>query len=245
MTQLTDTTKPTYTKVADKTLRKVIPLPAMPRHGITTASLVLSAWAIVLAQVSGPSDVVFGRLTSGRNFTAPGIKDIFSACINITPVQARTDATTNLLGFLQEIQAQHLASLSYENAGFRHIIEKCTDWAPWTRFSSVVNHVHVDPGLKDPFTLCEGLKYDFDVFEPAHDKSDLWLQTKPVGEQMEVELRFSKAVISMELAEAALQLFCDVVQRASVMAEKSLYALTEGREVAFKGFSSPIIVAQR
>jgi aryl carrier-like protein len=225
MTEIIKQNKPAYINVVDTTLKNTIALPGMQSHGITTASLILSAWAIVLSQLSGTSDVVFGCLTSGRHSTMPGVQEVLGPCMNITPVRAQTTASTTVLNFLHEVQSQHLASLSYENVGFRHITEKCTNWAPFTRFSSIVNHVHIEEGMKDLFTLTENLKYDFDVYEPQHDKSDLWLQTKPIGNQIEVELRFSREAIPSEVAEKAMQLFCDVVQQAAAAFEKPLSML--------------------
>lgn len=226
MTEIVRQLKPTYTNLVDTTIKQTIALPTLQMLGITSASLVLAAWAIVLGKLSNSPDVVFGRLTSGRHAAMSGIEDVLGPCMNITPVRAQTTSSSTALGFFQEVQAQHLASMAYENTGFRHIIEKCTDWAPWTRFSSIVNYVHVDKGMEDLFTFSENLRYDFDVFEPIHDKSDLWLQTKPVGDQMEIELRFCGDIISRDLADKALKMFCDVVQNSSSMVDKPLSKLT-------------------
>lgn len=212
MTKILPRDMPSYSNVVDTTLLRTVKIPALQSRGITTASLVLSAWAVVLSQLSSNPDVVFGRLTSGRHAAMTGIQDVVGPCMNITPIRARINASTTIEKFVQELQSQHLASLSFENTGFRHIVENCTDWAPWTRFSSIVNHVHIDEEMKDAFAFSQDLKYDFGVYEPMHDKSDMWLQTKPVGARMEVELRFSKDAVSNDLAEKALQLFCDMVQ---------------------------------
>jgi hypothetical protein len=82
--------------------------------------------------------------------------------------------------------------------------------------------VRIDEDMKSAFIVSEDLKYDFDVHEPMHDKSDLWLQNKPIGTKMEVELRFSGEVISNNLAEKALHLFCDIVQMSSAAVSKPL-----------------------
>ncbi|KAH6724193.1 hypothetical protein BKA61DRAFT_727923 [Leptodontidium sp. MPI-SDFR-AT-0119] len=222
MTKILPRDKPSYSNIVDTTLKRTVGLPALQGQGITTASFVLSAWAMVLSQLSSNSDVVFGRLSSGRHAAMTGIEDIVGPCMNITPIRAHVDASMTVGNFVKQLQSQHLASLSFENIGFRHIIEKCTDWVPWTRFSSIVNHVHIDETMKHAFTLSQDLKYDFDVYEPMHDKSDMWLQTKPVGTQMEVELRFSRAVVSNDCAEEALKLFCDIIQLPSEAIQKPI-----------------------
>jgi amino acid adenylation domain-containing protein len=225
MTDILQQSEPSYRNIVDTTLKRTVPLPVLRSHGVTAATLVLSAWAIVLGELSGTSDVVFGRLTSGRHSSMPGIEDVFGPCMNITPMRVQTNMQTTAMGFLKAIQEQHLASLAYETVGFRHIIQQCTDWAPWTRFSSIVNHVHIETGMEDLFKISEDLSYSFDVFEPMHDKAELWLQTKPVGDQMEVELRFCGKMFSNLLAEKVLQSFCDIIQKSPEVVEEPLSTL--------------------
>ena len=71
-------------------------------------------------------------------------------------------------------------------------------------------------------------------------------QTKPIGEQVEVELRFCGEAISKELVEKALQLFCDVVQGATAAVEMPLSSFLEasGFKNAQNATSSSSIVVQ-
>ncbi len=55
-------------------LKNIVHLP--PVSSITTATIIKAAWAYVLAQVSGSSDVVFGHTISGRNAVVDGVAGI-------------------------------------------------------------------------------------------------------------------------------------------------------------------------
>lgn len=58
-------------------VEKPVSLPNLPQ-GITLASVIGSAWAIVLSGVTGCGDVVFGSLVSGRDTSKPGIDRVLS-----------------------------------------------------------------------------------------------------------------------------------------------------------------------
>ncbi|KAK1914219.1 hypothetical protein P3342_007465 [Pyrenophora teres f. teres] len=60
--------------------------PRLP-EGITMASLISSAWALVLAHITGEQDIVFGHLVAGRNSDIPEVAEIVGPCLNVIPVR--------------------------------------------------------------------------------------------------------------------------------------------------------------
>ncbi|GLB06628.1 putative Hybrid PKS-NRPS biosynthetic cluster [Aspergillus tubingensis] len=67
-------------------INRTIPLPTPPRE-ITMSSLVKAAWAVVLAQVTGQRDVVFGHALNGRDTPIAGVHAISGPCTTISPLR--------------------------------------------------------------------------------------------------------------------------------------------------------------
>ncbi|MEX5635060.1 amino acid adenylation domain-containing protein [Parafrankia sp. FMc2] len=80
-------------------------------QGRTFGTLVQGAWALVLARVTGRSDVVFGTTVSGRPAELDGVESMIGLFVNTVPVRVRTsaaDTPAQLLGRLQEEQVRLL-----------------------------------------------------------------------------------------------------------------------------------------
>ncbi|WP_063803464.1 non-ribosomal peptide synthetase [Streptomyces silvensis] len=79
--------------------------------GVTPNTLVQGAWAVVLAELTGREDVLFGATVAGRPSGLPGVDGMIGLFINTVPVRVRCgpgDTVPDLLGRLQEAQARLL-----------------------------------------------------------------------------------------------------------------------------------------
>ncbi|MFH8990236.1 amino acid adenylation domain-containing protein [Streptomyces sp. NPDC017940] len=79
--------------------------------GVTPNTLVQGAWAVVLAELTGRADVLFGATVAGRPSGLPGVDSVIGLFINTVPVRVRCDPgdpVPDLLGRLQEAQARLL-----------------------------------------------------------------------------------------------------------------------------------------
>ncbi|TDC90179.1 non-ribosomal peptide synthetase [Nonomuraea deserti] len=75
------------------------------RSGVTVNTLVQAAWGLVLARLTGRSDVVFGTVVSGRPPELAGVESMVGLFINTLPVRVRT-GEPGLLERLQDEQAR-------------------------------------------------------------------------------------------------------------------------------------------
>ncbi|HUC63937.1 MAG TPA: condensation domain-containing protein, partial [Stellaceae bacterium] len=75
------------------------------RHGLTLGTLVHAAWAVVLAQRTGHSDVVFGTTSAGRPGDLVGVERMVGLFINTLPLRARVAAEIRIGEWLLEFQA--------------------------------------------------------------------------------------------------------------------------------------------
>ncbi|MET8845034.1 amino acid adenylation domain-containing protein [Streptomyces rubiginosohelvolus] len=76
--------------------------------GVTANTLVQGAWAVVLAQLTGRDEVLFGATVAGRPSGLPGADTMIGLFINTVPVRVRctpADPVPEVLGRLQDVQA--------------------------------------------------------------------------------------------------------------------------------------------
>jgi aryl carrier-like protein len=114
---------------------------SQPLQHITRATLLTTAWGLLLARRLGVSDVVFGAVTSGRGL--PHTDVVQGPAYQITPVRvtlSQGDWTARSL--LDAIQSQTAASSAYDYLGFRAIAagSQRPGWEGHEFFDSVVHH---------------------------------------------------------------------------------------------------------
>ncbi|CAE7222590.1 Non-ribosomal peptide synthetase [Pyrenophora teres f. teres] len=116
-----------------------------PRHSerLTMASLLSSAWALVLASITGEQDVVFGHVVAGRNSDIPNVTEIIGPCLNIIPVRTLVHPTKTSKELIQSVQDQHISLGQSDSMGWDEIVQDCTDWPAGTMFDSVVQHQNI------------------------------------------------------------------------------------------------------
>ncbi|KAI3333060.1 hypothetical protein F4824DRAFT_277782 [Ustulina deusta] len=117
-------------------------IPQLP-EGITLASIVSSAWAIVLARLTGQKDVVYGSLVSGRDVSMPGIENVVGPCLDIVPVRVQISSGQARSELFQSIQQQNLAAQA-NSLGLDEIVKYSTDWPVDSDFDSTVQHQNAD-----------------------------------------------------------------------------------------------------
>jgi acyl carrier protein len=90
-------------------------------RGLTVSTVLQGAWALLLAQVTGNSDVVFGATVSGRPPELDGVENIVGLLINTIPVRVRISPAESLAQFLARIQKEQSELLDYQYLGLADI----------------------------------------------------------------------------------------------------------------------------
>jgi amino acid adenylation domain-containing protein/non-ribosomal peptide synthase protein (TIGR01720 family) len=75
-------------------------------HGLTLSTLIQGAWAILLGQLSGSDDVVFGAILSLRPPELAGSEQMIGMCINNVPLRVRLRPGEPLAVMLARLQEQ-------------------------------------------------------------------------------------------------------------------------------------------
>ncbi len=83
-------------------------------RGLTLATVVQGAWALVLARYAGRGDVVFGVTVSGRPAELEGVESMVGVFINTLPLRVAVDEEARLVPWLGEVQARLVALRAHE-----------------------------------------------------------------------------------------------------------------------------------
>lgn len=100
------------------------------RHQLTTNTLILGAWALLLSRYTGKQDVVVGTTVSGRSPDLQEAESIMGMFINNLPVRIEAPPDSSLIPWLKAIQQQQVEMGQYEYISPAQIQE----WSevPWS-----------------------------------------------------------------------------------------------------------------
>ncbi len=107
--------------------RRTIALPAEPLStraralGLTLSTVVQGAWGVVLGELTGRTDVVFGTTVSGRSSEVPGIEGMIGLLANTLPVRARWQAGDPLSDVLATLQATQAELTAHHHVGLAEL----------------------------------------------------------------------------------------------------------------------------
>ncbi|KAF6815188.1 nonribosomal peptide synthase [Colletotrichum sojae] len=102
---------------------------------ITTATVVQTAFALLLGAYSATDDVLFGLITSGRDSTVPGVLDMAGPTMAAIPSRVIMDRDLPVEELLEKIARDSQASLPYQHSGISQI---CRDFAGMTSLPQVL-----------------------------------------------------------------------------------------------------------
>lgn len=220
VTQVVEHPLPYRVSANIKTLRHVMPLGSLSSLGISYETILKSAWAMVLASLSASPDVVFGELVDGRHVTLSGnqsVMGVMGPTVNQIPVRVQfPDTPLTPLALLQNVQTQRISSIPFENLGTLNIVEKCTPWPYWTRFSTLIQHQYEDTAIvpSEPKSFHLGTaSCKFTVIESrAQDVPDLFIRSIARGNnRVELSVTFCVDRVPETFADEALRMICATI----------------------------------
>ncbi len=87
------------------------------RLGVTTNTLVQTAWALLLSKLTGRRDVLFGAVASGRPPAVPGVDAIVGMLLNTVPVRLDVDPARTLAELVIDLQGRQATLLDHHHHG--------------------------------------------------------------------------------------------------------------------------------
>ncbi|WP_156803231.1 class I SAM-dependent methyltransferase, partial [Mycobacterium gordonae] len=91
------------------------------RTGVTVNTVVQLAWGIVLSQLTGRDDVVFGATVSGRPAGLPGVDSMIGLLINTVPARLRIRPTETVTAALHRLQSEQAALIEHHHSSLSDI----------------------------------------------------------------------------------------------------------------------------
>ncbi|WP_460443933.1 amino acid adenylation domain-containing protein [Amycolatopsis cihanbeyliensis] len=92
------------------------------RCGVTLNTLVQAAWGILLGQLTGRDDVVFGSTVSGRPPDVAGVDTMVGLFINTLPVRVQLRGEESLAGLLERVQRQQGSLMNHHYLGLHDLL---------------------------------------------------------------------------------------------------------------------------
>jgi len=90
---------------------------------LTLSTLILGAWALLLAHYAATDDEVFGVVVSGRPPELIGVEAILGVLMNTLPMRVRLNKASPLLTWLTDLQEQRVEMSQYESSPLIQIQE--------------------------------------------------------------------------------------------------------------------------
>ncbi|MEU0009355.1 amino acid adenylation domain-containing protein [Streptomyces sp. NPDC006314] len=88
---------------------------------VTLSTVVQVAWGLLLRQLTGQSDVLFGMTVSGRTADVEGIETMVGLLINTLPARVRIDPRDTLLDLLERVRDEQLDLFEHHHVGLPEI----------------------------------------------------------------------------------------------------------------------------
>jgi amino acid adenylation domain-containing protein/non-ribosomal peptide synthase protein (TIGR01720 family) len=92
---------------------------------VTTSSLLRTAWAILLARLSGTEDVVFGATVSGRPADLGGVEHMVGPFINAVPVRVTLDPNETIAHLVKRVHGESVEAGAFEHVPLPEIQKAC------------------------------------------------------------------------------------------------------------------------
>ncbi|WP_082339713.1 non-ribosomal peptide synthetase, partial [Pseudomonas sp. Pf153] len=91
------------------------------RHGVTLYMVMLSAWALLLARLSGQSEVVIGSPVANR--TRAEVEGLIGLFVNTLALRIETSAGQDVGAFLARVKARILEAQAHQDLPFEQVVE--------------------------------------------------------------------------------------------------------------------------
>ncbi|KAG2417796.1 hypothetical protein HFD88_000895 [Aspergillus terreus] len=182
-----------------------IPSPPDTPDGITMATLIKAAGALVLGQLTRRPDIVIGQTVHGRSsLPLAGIETILGPCLNFVPIHVQIHPTWTAERFLHHVQDSHIQTTAYDYLELADIIEQSTSWAPGTSLGAIFHHQNIDTKME---ISLQGMKNSKTIHHLTGSyihqqmRSEVWVYSMPVDQGLEISIRGSSHVISAPQAD--------------------------------------------
>ncbi|MFC4950498.1 non-ribosomal peptide synthase/polyketide synthase [Pseudonocardia sp. GCM10023141] len=172
------------------------------RENVTPNTVVQVAWSLLLAELTGRSDVVFGATASGRPPELPGVEEMVGLFITTLPVRVRLRPAESPRALLRRVQDEQTRLLDHQQVGLGAIqqavgVDELFDTL--TVFESYPDVLDTDPA--DPGTAGGVTMTDVSAADATHYPLTL---SARLGPTLELALDHHDGVLDVHGGAAAV-----------------------------------------
>ncbi|MGH3613703.1 MAG: amino acid adenylation domain-containing protein [Pseudonocardia sp.] len=174
-------------------------------RGVTLNTVLNAAWAVVLGDLVGQQDVVFGTTVSGRPPELADVEHVVGMLLNTIPARVRIDPAESVPAFLRRVQDERVAMLDHEYLGLGEIQHAVGQRTLFDTLFVLQNF----PVLDADRLAADGIRY-VDYEDSTH--FPVVMVVTPAA-TLRLTLQHRRSALDDETADAVLARFAAVAQR--------------------------------
>ncbi|KAH8821998.1 hypothetical protein F5884DRAFT_828155 [Xylogone sp. PMI_703] len=126
---LSDSSERQYSTSDRLTMKETIEMPNMHfLDGTSPATIFHAACAIALSRQFRQTEVVFGRLVTGRSMLPSSLQNVVGPTMTEVPIRVRVETDNTISSIALKLQSQFIEDSMHEATGMVEIIRNCTEW---------------------------------------------------------------------------------------------------------------------
>ncbi|GAA3375076.1 hypothetical protein GCM10020367_41460 [Streptomyces sannanensis] len=191
------------------------------KHRLTSATVVQGCWGLLIGQLTGRTDVVFGLVDSVRGSGVPGAESMVGMLANTVPARLRLDPGRALFAVLEAFQQEQAALLPHRHLGLADIQREL---GIGHLFDTAVMFQNFP--VSDPGALAEATGVDLLGAEIRNaTEFPLSLVAVPGPDQLELTLQYRPDLVRPERVRALLARLVRLLERIEEYADVPLAGL--------------------
>ncbi|KAI0005257.1 hypothetical protein F4779DRAFT_50368 [Xylariaceae sp. FL0662B] len=155
-----------YQPRANTTIHRATRHVNRPPGGFTISTIIRSAWAILIANITASLDAIFGVVVTGRQAPVPDIELMAGPTIATVPVRVTVDRQRTLRQIFEAVEDYSIRACQFEQTGLQHIQRVSTEAREACSFQSLL--------VVQPASTGGSIGADQRLFFPSGMESDNW-----------------------------------------------------------------------
>nr|POF20699.1 nonribosomal peptide synthetase vlms [Quercus suber] len=213
------------TAVATCGIRATLAFPKAADSSITRATMLRTAWAVVLARYCDTADVCFGTTVSGRHAPVFGVDKMAGPAVATVPVRVHLEGQQSVAAMLRKVQAQASEMVAFEQFGLQRISRLSPEVKEACDFSSLLviqPSAIFEDGGDAILAASQSKEYSAEEGLSGYFSYPLVLQCFMRDDQVDLHITYDSAVIAGDKLNALTTHFDHVLKQLLAQDERPL-----------------------
>ncbi|MGP0173587.1 amino acid adenylation domain-containing protein [Pseudomonas sp. NCHU5208] len=194
----------------------------------TPFMLLMAAWAVLLARVSGQQDVVIGTVAANRD--RPEWQGVIGFFVNTLAIRVRLEADPTLAEVLEQVKALMLEAADYQGAPFDQVVEALNPPRSASHSPVFQSMLYTNAGGAGASLQLPGLELEFLPSHKASTQHDLSLHIDEGHGRLSCSLSYATALFEAASIERLGQRFENLLEHFTQAPDTRLSRLELDRE---------------